>query len=233
MPPLTDLAQSGSALGTLLMMIVWVVYLSLAYREYKEQRRPWFILHEEGDGDESTRCLLVNMSPLTAHLTMVFAVVNTGDRTMARRLRSQGASGGTSDEAGVPPYREGPMAPGSVMSLGTFGELFDDLVTETTGDGDYGYDQVDSVEIRVVAASPAQERGPLGALRRFEMSSRGQVKVRPLDVSTTQLRSRRERTQVARWMEQGWEHARGTGTWKIDELEATDRRNVGANPEQS
>lgn len=203
-------AQLLSAVATVALLAIWGIYIRLFYEQYRERNRPWFLLHQVSGADLESPCLLVNMGAQTTHISAVLAVVHWGDHSIARRLPSDGW---VPSDAGQPAgrthaFREGPLASGDVLSLGTFGELFGHMVEQHGQRPDHPYEDIEAVELRVITASHANEQGLLGAYQRYRFERDGDaLLVRPVQLGTNQMRSRDQRREVARWQDDVWRHS--------------------------
>ena len=51
----TDGANVLTGFATLAMVAVWVFYASMAFKQYRQSRRPWFIIESAGP-ERSTTC---------------------------------------------------------------------------------------------------------------------------------------------------------------------------------
>ena len=151
---------------------------------------------------------MVNMSEQTAHISALLAVVHVPGRRVARRIRS--AQSSTSEEEPLQKSQLGPVPGGSSILIGSFDALFEDLIASEVGHGEErpGLENVECVEIRVIAESIVDQGNPVGASRKFFLLNRedGDIAVRPSDISTQQLRSSEERRTVRGWLSEVFEH---------------------------
>lgn len=212
-------AELAAAAATVAMLGVWALYAMLFYSEYRKRGQSWLLLHHADGSTLESRCVLVNLSEHIVHISAVVAVAHGRERRVARRLStSPGVLPGDDVERDGPAaFREGPLHPGGALFLGTFAQLFDDLVPlldPPRDDGLDGYRDVETVEIRVVADDPrAHEHDPVGAHRRYALRPVGRdvMLVEPEDRSTRQLRDGAGRAEVTRWLEETMQPEAVTG----------------------
>jgi hypothetical protein len=169
------------------------------------------LIHQTRGLGPDTHCLLVNLSQDIIHIQCVraAAVGTNGENSLPL---GSGLSG-LSDERELGPLelenviRQGPLAQGQFLRLGSFEEILEKLVNQTPGEeeqwlGAAAAAGVSTVEIRVAAVYGDSDRS-VGARRRFRLESRGDsLRVRPVDTYTEQLFSRRQRRLAERWLRQ-------------------------------
>ncbi|MEX2543130.1 MAG: hypothetical protein WD314_15085 [Trueperaceae bacterium] len=101
--------------------------------------------------------------------------------------------------------RQGPLAQGQFLRLGSFEEILESLVGQSPAEGEKWLgsavaDGLKLLEIRVAAVYGDSDRS-VGARRTFRLESRdGALCVRPRDTYTKQLYSRRERRIAEGWL---------------------------------
>jgi hypothetical protein len=192
-------------------LLVWLVWLQLMYNDYRRRRQPRMLIHQTRGLGPDTHCLLVNLSQDIIHIQCVRAAAVGVDGENSLSLGS-GLSG-LSDESELGPLelenviRQGPLAQGQFLRLGSFEEILEMLVDQTPGEeerwlGAAAAERVGTVEIRVAAVYGDSDRS-VGARRKFRLEPReDSLRVRPVDTYTEQLFSRRQRRLAERWLRQ-------------------------------
>lgn len=203
-----------ASLATLLTAVVWTFYAVLFFREFARQRRPFFVIHQARGSGLDALCLLVNLSKEPVHVLCVLAVLHTRRGTLAHRVQgfrsvARGAETGQDLRTSI---KQGPLASGAYLDLGSFEAMLDAAAAElqrndngdvAPGDPMDAYDiarEVQQLEIRVVALHSAHE-SPVGAWRSFGVYARGdEVAIEPAMLLTRQMASRAEARTVRAWL---------------------------------
>lgn len=198
--------------ATLAMLLVWLFYTLLFYRDFKQQRSPLIVIHQaQGHGLEST-CLLVNLSKEPIHVLCVLMVAHTEDGTLIHRVtNTQRLSPEQDSHWKVQDLiKQGPLPTGYFLALGSFEEMLKGaglLDPAEIATGDARPERIRSlarsvgrIEIRIVALHGAYQ-APIGACRTFRVNaSNGELGFEPAMVLTRQMASRSERREVRRWL---------------------------------
>ncbi len=188
-----------SAITNVLFLLVWGVYLQLFLLEFRRERRPRVILHQTGEMDLDSVCMLSNMSREPVNIVLVTAAIlrqdgSTEHQQLTERRKDPNLEH-LKDET-----NQGPLASGRYFGLIRFRSLFEHM--EGNGRGRTAAEDVRSVEIRVVFTYGPGARLN-GACRRFRVSRSedGRTRIVPEFLGTDQLRGHRERKVMARWLE--------------------------------
>ena len=186
---LEDNAALVSALASCGMFLIWLVYAALFYVEFRRRRWPRLYLHEAGGGATASTCLLINLGREPVHVLCSMVLCDG----IEVRLHASPRGGG---ESAVQRSKQGPLAPGESLALGSFQDIGREIesVSWRAKDGQ-------EYEIDVcVAAVNGDARWPIGARRRFHVHA-GDGRVAPAMASTEQLHSRRHSGEVRRWVD--------------------------------
>lgn len=209
-------AEHGSLVAnfaSLAMLLVWLFYTLLFYRDFKQQRRPLIVIHQaQGHGLEST-CLVVNLSKEPIHVLCVMMVAHTEEGPLTHRVtNTQRLSPEQDSHWKVQDLiKQGPLPTGYFLALGSFEEMLQGaglLASAEIATGDTKAERIRSlarslrgIEIRIVALHGAYQV-PVGACRTFRVKpSNGELGFEPAMVLTRQMASRSERREVRRWLE--------------------------------
>ena len=177
------------------MLIVWIVYLQLLLSGYRHQRRASILITRGAGHGIRARCLITNMSLEPIYVTSLVATLVTEEERLdvaLTDLRDLPEDLGTDPRSAM---RQGSLATGHYLDLGHFDEVLAQLV-EATDDFD-DVEAVKALELTAVALY-ASDRHPVGARRCFAIergNGRG-PRITPTDITTKQLRSRRERRKL-------------------------------------
>ncbi len=182
--------KTVSLVASIVMTCVWIVYLHLAFRQYRLAKRPFLIIHHAHDNDPSALCLFVNMSKEPVHLQCVIAFIH-GSRGTVGCFVTDYDRVTPEDRNVLSRLRQGPIQPGGYLVLGSFVDIL----------ADHQDDDIDSLEICVaVIHGPSKQN--IGARRRFFVEHRqGRLSIRPYSIHTEQLVSRLKRKTVRHWVE--------------------------------
>ena len=190
---------------TIATLVVWLVWLTLMYNDFRNKRQPRMLIHQTEGGGPDSHCLLVNLSQDVIHVQCVRAVSVTPEGESAIPLGTETDIGDLGPSELEDAIREGPLRQGEFMRLGSFEEILEQVVGASPADGaewlapaDVG--NVEQIEIRVVAVYGRSDTS-VGASRRFELRAEEELlRVRPIDTYTTQLYRRRDRKRAEEWL---------------------------------
>ncbi len=168
-------ASTISAVSNVGMLIVWLVYAHLLYQSHRRQRAPRpRITQVKGHSSEST-CLVANLGYDTLYVERILVVVHTDDgvdmvdwtdrpATMEKTSRLSELT------------RQGPLAPGDCMIIGSFAECLAGLGGEQRprlapdGRANSSNEVVGRMDVRLVAFFGPEDQ-PIGAERRFRIQT--------------------------------------------------------------
>ncbi|GEM_PF-265124 len=211
---LLDNAPLAANIASLLMLLVWLFYTLIFYREFRRQRRPLIILHQARGYDLDSTCLLVNLSKEPIHVLCVLMRIRTEHGQYTKRLRdfqqvSPDSELGSRDVQTI--LKQGPLISGAFLVLGTFREMLDAAGEDaarttlgTTEDASPGelIPALREIEFQAVALHGAYDR-PVGAARTFVVAPRERgVRIQPKSPLTRPMSSSSERRQVGKWLEE-------------------------------
>lgn len=197
-----------STLVTMATLLVWLVWLQLMYNDYRRRRQPRMLIHQTHGVGPDSHCLLVNLSQDIIHIQCVRAAIlgENGESSLplGSALTLDNELGGLELENVI---RQGPLAQGQFLRLGSFEEILETLVGTSPGNGAKWLGAAATAgfelfEIRVTAVYGDSDRS-VGASRTFRLQANGEaLRVRPRDTYTQQLYSRRGRRIAERWLRQ-------------------------------
>jgi hypothetical protein len=197
-------ANALAAVANILMVLIWLAYLELFFRQYRRARRPYIEI-QHGQGSEvSSVCLLVNMGKELFDVKSVIVEV-TGNGKRASHQVSDYRRVSQEDQNVPQILRQGPLKSGELIVIGRFEDLVRGPSHLPQGqaaerDTDVRFHTTESVEVRCVALHAASGR-LIGASRRFCVQHRGkQPRIHPEGVYTRQLYAGRHRKQLKRWL---------------------------------
>ncbi len=190
MATLLEYAPLVSAASSLLMLVVWGVYLDVFWRSYRRQHRAKIVIgHGEGMGLDSL-CLVSNMSAEPIHIEGVIIAAERDGQRWAKAITSiSDINGATGPRK---PAREGPLKSGDYIVLGTFREL----VELATAAEEAGCPPLHTIAVWVVA-DLSTETELVFARRRFLIRRHAHGTVfRPEELETRRISRARERHEV-------------------------------------
>jgi hypothetical protein len=205
---LTEHVDLVSAVSSLGMLVIWILYLQLFFLTYQKQRRPNLFIHQASGFDLDSRCVVANMSETAVHVAAVLVDVERGEDRRTFQPRPDG------DRDGDDPLsqtRQGPLPSASYMDVGSFGVLLD-TVDDASPESGAGDDTVDALVTVRVVAFVGSELYPVGAERRFEVHGRRDgADVRPVSTLPKHFSNRRGRRIARRWLEEAQGREIGSG----------------------
>ncbi|RKQ95730.1 hypothetical protein C7446_3245 [Kushneria sinocarnis] len=196
------------------MLLIWGIYLQLLLHNFRMQQSPRIVINRGRGRDVNSLCLISNMSVQAIFVEAVVARLETSHGTwfsdVTDVLDQQGESSsrdiGSGEHQLARVTRQGPLKSGEYMEAGMFGDMLQQVAHEQgiQLDEDYksGEEQLElrSLEIGLIAVF-GSENGPIGARRVFdlELDDNHRLLLKPRDLTTKQLRSRRARKEIKRW----------------------------------
>ncbi|MCW4116183.1 hypothetical protein NPA31_014555 [Aurantimonas sp. MSK8Z-1] len=197
-----------SVLTNIGMLVIWIAYLQVFVVNFRRQTRPKIIINLGSGRGLDTHCIVSNMSSDAIYVqTMIAAVEREDDRWMLPVTELEGIEEWPSPTDLNLWSRQGPLLAGHMRDMGSLRGVIRHVISNATGD-DTALDQLERLlpvrlELQVIAAYGSEEL-PIGARRGFEITRNEMERtvVRPLDVGTTQIRSRRERRAIVSLLEE-------------------------------
>lgn len=192
MPTLLEYAPLISAGASLLMLLVWGIYLDLFWRSYRRQHRAKIVIgHGEGMGLDAL-CLVSNMGAEPIHIEGVIVEAERDGHRWAKAITSLADIEGAKPPK--TPAREGPLKSGDYIVLGSFRQLVD--LTKGSSGPKGAYPPLDTIAIWVVA-DLSTESDLVFARRRFRIRTGARDTVfRPEGLETRRIRRARERREI-------------------------------------
>lgn len=192
-------AQAVSAIASLGTLCIWSIYLTIFWRGYRRQLKPKLVINKgEGDGLDA-HCLLTNMSQQPIHIQGVVAELGFSDQTCsgyitdAEDVRAAGNPHGWQRLT-----RQGPLASGSMMDMGTFRSILDYVVRTADPKSNAPVAETRRCSITVLAMYGSEDQ-LVGATREFDVvHADGSTSLTSENVETRQLTSRAERRKFSR-----------------------------------
>lgn len=190
------------SLGTLL---VWVTYLQAFLASYRRQHTGTLLITlGQGRGLEA-HCLVTNMSAEPVYVLSLIARVES-DACVRSRAITELEGEPWKEPSDLRLWtRQGPLDSGGLRDMGTFDDIVDHVLAagRATGrDADGRAIGLRRVVVQVIAVHGAEDL-PVGAERAFEIVGNGPgLVLRPQSAGARQIRSRRERRQLLRLLEQ-------------------------------
>jgi hypothetical protein len=201
-----------STLASVATLVVWVFYAQLLYLTFRRNERPLLLIHQAQSGNVSF-CLVANLTRRPVHVVAVDLTLHTheGHEINLRLNQYQRITNREeSDFAVETVMKEGPLGSGDYLALGGFKSMLDATRTDHGRDDEARFQQnqrvaerTREVEIRVSALFSAFDN-PIGAVRRFTVTSQGEaeeVRLDPVTPVTRQLSSFRQRRRLMKWLQ--------------------------------
>lgn len=195
-----------TAASSVLMAIIWIVYLQLVLRQHRRASRPYLIIHHAHENGLNALCMFVNMSKEPVHLECV--VAETQGKQGRRRFHVVDYDRLTSDDRNVQSrLRQGPIEPGGYLILGSFRDIMLGRRSESEEEGgDVPRAESALASVEKLSLSVAVVHGPsqshIGASRLFVVEKKEEgIMIRAQSIHTEQLVHWRKRRRVQKWVE--------------------------------
>lgn len=180
------------------MLVVWLVYAQILLSSFLRQRKPRVIINRGRGRDLDAEIMVSNMSQEAVLILCLQAVIETDSGSFVRTVTDV-RSHDEHDPAGktYPVTSQGPLASGSYMRLGSFRK-----VAEWASPGAEHGEAWRTFGIRVIFLYGSEDH-PICAYRHFALEDEDSgMRVRPLTLDTPELRSRRHRRRIERWLQE-------------------------------
>ncbi|WP_335946376.1 MULTISPECIES: hypothetical protein [Salipiger] len=192
------ITQNSGALSAVLnaaMLVVWIAYLQLFFVSFRRSNRT--VIHiglaaaRDGDG----RCLVTNMGSDTAYVLAVKIDLDFGEESRSAmvtdRVEDDDPLGGDFREK----TNEGPLGGGEALDIGSLRRIVQ-RAAHRTGE-ELSLEQCRAVTLTVMVASQQAHRMS-GGYKRYEIErgDDGEMRFRPSDVLTRQIRGRSQRREL-------------------------------------
>lgn len=189
-----------SFVTSILMLVVWVVYLQVFLQSYRRQLRANVVISRGAGTGLDSLCLVSNMGAEPIVIEGMIVIAENGERRGAAVTNFSDIVGDSA--ATRRPAREGPLKSGEYITVGTFRDLVG--IADPAG-GDPPRASV--LEIWIVADF-ASENALVFARRRFHLAARGdRTVIRPAELETRRITRTRERREVEEMLQRHLEEA--------------------------
>lgn len=116
-----------SAVASLAMLAVWILYLQLFYLSYRHQLRPKILINRGAGRSLKSRCIVTNMSSETVYVEAILLELTVEGRQYLCSLSDiDRLASGRSEERPDPRgnWFQGPLGSGDYLDFGSFEDLF-------------------------------------------------------------------------------------------------------------
>lgn len=185
--------------------LIWLLFLQLMYLKFRSKRRPRLLINLDKKKGLDSLCIISNMGAEPIYIEYIVAELETSQGTLIQDVTAldQGCDGNAAEDAPGSlrqATRQGPLASGHFLHIGSFGELAVRLA-RANGIDMHGYRpcgawQFYSLTIRLIVTH-GPESQLVGAERRFDLVDNGQgCTPIPQARGAKQLSSRSQRRQL-------------------------------------
>ena len=185
----SELMQIGASLTTTL---VWLVYLHVLLRGFRDQRRSSVLINRGGGEDLDARCLVSNMGAQPAYLLDVLACIETDDGADVSSVVDRRELRREELERATEMTGQGPLPSGGYVDIGSFKDI------AKRADSDIRIEDMPQRTVKLIAVAATNQASHIvAAVRELDLVPEGNsISVRPKSLEAKQLRSRRSRKQV-------------------------------------
>lgn len=211
---LQDHADLIGALASVGMLGIWLLYLHLFYRSFRDHQRPMLIIHEGGEATIDAVVAVANMSDPPVHVAVVLVdLVTDGAMITFQPPPRDDATRPVLTQRHQGPLRQGDHVEiGSLRDLLAYGRRLLDTDAATAGPrpdaapgGDERMTTASEVAVRVVGFV-GSGAGLVGTRRRFVIDgTAGSERVRPATPLPGLRAGRRSHREVREWLEASYD----------------------------
>ncbi|MCE7032922.1 hypothetical protein LY625_09910 [Lysobacter sp. GX 14042] len=188
------------------MLVVWITYLQVFLAGFRRQRKPTILINVGQNRGLDAHCLVTNMSAEPIYIHALVAILEGPGGVVTcpvTELDGEDWSGPSDLRLWT---RQGPLASAQIRDMGTMKAIIDHArKTISNEEGDpQAIAELRTLEIQVIAVYGSEDL-PVAARRRFDLvrGDDGEPALRPQTYAARQIRSRRERRQIARTLADG------------------------------
>ncbi|MCV0397230.1 MAG: hypothetical protein K5872_14820 [Rhizobiaceae bacterium] len=196
---LQDNADVVSAIASVLMLLVWAIYLHLMYNSYVRDRRSKILINRGAGRAVEARCVISNMSSSPIYIDAIRFTLRTDREELFCSLSDLDVSLSDGDDP-RPQWMQGPVDSAEMIDIGSFRALIERAfgnVLERLGEEQASW----PLNVQVVATFTAEDK-PVAASRDFDLVPSGDtILLEPRSAGTRQIRSRRMRNQIGESLE--------------------------------
>tara|TARA_R110002020_G_scaffold25060_6_gene81604 strand:- start:5334 stop:5969 length:636 start_codon:yes stop_codon:yes gene_type:complete len=198
-----------SAVSSVAMLVVWIIYLQAFLGGYRQQVRAKIVITRAVGKTLGAHCFISNMSYQAIYLEAVIVTLEYDDYRASVRVTDFNLADADRPSDPRMETHQGPLHSGNQTWIGTFDKLID-RVAENQGvrPGDFtASGRSITLEVMVVADYLSEDL-VVGAKRRFLAEWTGDTwLVSPETIQTEQIRSRSDRRRLARLLAEEGEQA--------------------------
>ena len=201
---ISEYHQTLSLLVNIGMLLVWIAYLQLFLRNYRRQTQPKILINIGAGRSIDARCLISNMGSDAIYIESLIATVETNDGRWECPVTDAQALAQDQEQSLRNMTAQGTLKQGEMMDIGSFRDLARHVVRESDcpvpSEAEFP-EELTAIEVQAIA-----DFGPddllIGAKRRFEVVREdGGWVLGKHTPHTEQIRSRRERREIKRRLE--------------------------------
>jgi len=185
----SELMQIGASLTT---TFVWLVYLHILLRGFRDQRRSSMLINRGGGDDLDARCLISNMGAQPAYLLDVLACIESDEGTTVASVVDRRELRREELERATEMTGQGPLPSGGYVDIGSFRDIVDRTGSSSPRPG------TSPLALKLVSVAATNQASHIvAAVREFDLTrEEGDVIVRPRTLEARQVRSRAARRRV-------------------------------------
>lgn len=182
------------------MLLVWITYLQIFSAGFRRQRKATILINVGQSQGLDTHCLVTNMSAEPIYIHTVFATLGWRGGSVTCPVTELGGESWSKPSDLELWTRQGPLASANIRDMGALKAIIDHVrrSTSSTGEAPPPGREPLTLEIRIVAIYGSEDL-PVAASRHFDIvPTHDEPALRARSYAARQIRSRRERRQIAR-----------------------------------
>jgi len=197
---LSENSQTVSALVSTGTLAVWMIYLHVFLRSFRQQNRANILINLGGGHGLDARCLVTNMSANPIYIYAMKATLYRPDGPIRSAVTELDAVEEWQNPSDLQLWtRQGPLQPGGVRDMGAMRAIIDHVLRkrseQATPPEQAG---IESIEIQVAAVFAPEELLAAAARHFTVIAGSETLAIRANTLGTKQIRSHRERREMER-----------------------------------
>lgn len=197
---ISDNSSTISVVANVAMVLVWVTYLQLLLASYRRQRQSTILINRGAGSTLDARCLVSNMSAEPIYVQNIIATLKCGEQSWKAAVTDLEDFRSDEIEHAGEATNQGPLGVGDYADLGRFKYLAWRAARNAGVEIEDAAKEFDAIELTVVAAY-GPDKYSVAARREYRIDNET-GNLTPTTLSSIQIRSRRERREIDRYLQQ-------------------------------
>lgn len=198
---LSDNSKVISLWLSLLMLVVWAIYLQHIYSQFRDRRRSSILITRAAGRGMRSRCLITNLGSSPVYVTSLIGKLRIGEQEIELQLTDLQEQPEDLGSEPLSRIEQGSLCTGEYLNIGHFDDIIRRML-QSHDETDLEVTEVEQIELTVVAFHGWEDL-PVGAARSFKIQpgANETPEILPISPATKQISRRSRRRQLCRILE--------------------------------